>query len=73
MNRRAHTPRLRLRDIKPGRWISTPGIAKGYPMFYGQIASNYALIWKSEKGYLAGLPWSDMACLGLPAKEVGNA
>lgn len=70
---RAHTPTRRLRDIKPGRYISTPSIAKGYPLFYGQIAGNYALIWKSEKGYLSGLPWTDMACLGLSAKEVGHA
>jgi len=73
MNIRTHTPPRRLRDIAPGRWISCPHIAKGCPHYFGRTEGGYALIWGGPDDFRAGLPWSDMVCLGAQAKEVSHA
>ncbi len=69
---RNHAPARRLRDIKPGRAISTPAIAKGHPMYFGQTAGGYGLIWKGERDWLEGKKWTDMVCLGVEAREVAK-
>lgn len=73
MNLRTHTPPRRLRDIRPGQWISTPRINKGFPVYFGAVDGGYGLIWAGNDDQAAGLPWSDMLCLGAEAKEVNHA
>lgn len=66
---RAHTPTPRLRAIRPGRMVSSKAVAKGHPMYLGSKDGAYGFLWRGDRDYLAGSPWTDMVCLGVEAKE----
>lgn len=67
---RAHTPTPRLRECRTHAYVSTPAVAKGFPMYFGKRNDNYGFLWRGDKDFLAGEPWSDMVCLGVKAEEV---
>lgn len=69
---RTHTPRLRLRDIRPGRMVSSTAIAKGHPMFFGSKDAEHGYLWRGDRDYLAGEPWTDRVCLGVLAEEANK-
>ena len=66
---RTHTPYLRLRDIRPGRMVSSKAIAKGHPMFFGEKGDAYGYLWRGPMDHQAGKPWTDMVCLGVEASH----
>lgn len=64
-----HTPTLRLRAIRPGRMVSTKAVIKGRPMYLGEKDGAYGFLWRGDRDYVAGEPWSDMVCFGVEAQE----
>lgn len=65
-----HTPTPRLRACRTHAYVSTPAVAKGYPMYFGARNEHYGFLWRGDKDFLEGKPWSDMICLGVKAEEV---
>lgn len=69
---RSHTPTQRLRQCRTHGYVSTPAVAKGFPMYLGQKNEQYGFLWRGDQDFLDGKPWSDMVCLGVKAEEVAK-